>query len=302
MKIRTLHETDVESLLALWNRSMRHDQLSPELLEEKIWDDPDFTTDLALVVEHHNQVIAFIMGVIRPAQPVPLGYIKLLTVDQRFQRKGIGSRLLREIEKIIASSDAGTIRIFESAPNYLVPGIDPRYTRALVFFEKHGYQRFGETWNMEADLALRSFETSKEEAALAQKGVTVRRATAADRSALATFLQKHWPAWIAETSRSFVNEPVSLHLALKSEQILGFAGYDCNNQNTGWFGPMGTAEESRGLGIGGVLLRRCLHDLKAQGKRYATIPWVGPLHFYLHYAGAEISRVFYRYQKTLEQA
>ncbi|MFV1981354.1 MAG: GNAT family N-acetyltransferase, partial [Rhodothermia bacterium] len=101
----------------------------------------------------------------------------------------------------------------------------------------------------------------------------------------------------SEISNCFSNMPVSLHLAFRDEALVAFSGYDGNNVGTGWFGPMGTAESARGAGIGGVLLKRCLADIKAQGKHEAIIPWVGPVGFYAHHVGARISRVFLRLEK-----
>ncbi|RME01303.1 MAG: GNAT family N-acetyltransferase [Calditrichaeota bacterium] len=299
MKIRHLKDTDIEDLLGLCNRNLHYDQMTPELLEEKVWEDKDFENDLALVVEHENNLVAFIMGLVRKNADEPLGYVKLIVVEEKYQRKGVGRRLLQAVEPMLLERGAKRVRVCESAPNYLTPGIDARYTRAMVFFEKNGYERFGETWNMEADLSREDFDTTAEEQKLKQQGIEIRRAIMGDLEDISRFLQQHWPAWIEEVQRSLLNYPISLHLALSEGKIIAFSGYDCNNFNTGWFGPMGTDPQYRGLGIGGVLLRRCLADIKKQGHRFATIPWVGPIAFYLHYAGAEISRVFYRYQKHL---
>lgn len=300
MKVRRIKESDLEIVLSLWNRTMRYDQLSPELFEEKVWDDKNFSDDLTYVVEHEGQLIGFIMGVIRPGEPEPTGYIKMLVIDARFQRKGIGGRLLKEMEKMLLSRGTKTIRLFESAPNYLFPGLDVRYTRAMVFFEKNGYERFGETFNMEVDLKSTFWDIQEQEKALIAQGWQIRRAEISDLPALESLLSVQWPAWLEEVRSGFHNQPISVHLAFHQKELAGFSAYDCNNKGTGWFGPMGTLPDFRRKGIGGVLLLRCLHDLQKQGHRFATIPWVGPIGFYVHYAGAEISRVFYRYQKVVE--
>lgn len=301
MRVRRLSDSDLESVLSLWNRNMRYDQLTPELLEEKVWDDPDFAPELAYVVEHESHLIGFIMGLVRKGTPEPIGYIKMLVIDEKYQRKGIGGRLLREIEKMICSTGVKTIRIFEAAPNYLMPGLDVRYTKAMIFFERNGYERFGETYNLETNLAGQHFDTANEEKQLKTDGIDIRRAADSDKDQVTEFLREHWAAWINEVSESFKNNPVSLHLAFYQGALIGFSAHSCNNKNTGWFGPMGTAPASRGKGIGGILLKRCLQDIKEQGRRFATIPWVGPIGFYLHYAGSEIDRVFYRYQKVFVQ-
>lgn len=300
MKVRRLQEGDLDNVLSLWNRNMRFDQLSPELLEEKVWDDKDFSPDLTYVVEHEDQLVGFIMGLIRQAVPEKIGYIKMLVIDKKYQGKGIGARLLKEMEKMLCTQGVSTIRLFETAPNYLVPGLDVFYTKGLVFFEKYGYERFGETFNMEARLDAKNFETSEKEKELATRGFDFRRATAKDTDVLRTLLEQHWPAWIDEVQNSLRNNPISLHLAFYQGNPVGFSAYDCNNRGSGWFGPIGTVPEHRREGIGGILLYRNLKDLQAQGRRFATIPWVGPIKFYVRYADAEISRVFYRYQKVFE--
>jgi mycothiol synthase len=297
MNLRSLDRADAEGLLRLWNAAARLDPLTPALLAEKIWGDPDFDADLALVAEDGGHQTGFAVAVVRPG--AARGVVKLIAVAPARWRQGTGGRLLAALEERMAERGARAIRLGESAPNYLVPGLDPRYTRALLFFEKHGYERFGETYNLEVDLEADDWETAAWERSLAEAGIEVRRAEDRDREVVATLLREHWPAWQAELAQSMRQAPVALHLALRGTEVLGFSAYDGNNRGTGWFGPMGTAPAARGLGIGGVLLRRCLRDLRAQGLRRATIPWVGPVAFYAHHAGAEIARVFYRYEKGI---
>jgi predicted N-acetyltransferase YhbS len=299
MTLRLLQDSDIEQLLRLWNRSASFDQITPELLEEKVFDDPNYDRELALVVENERQLIGFIMGVVRANEAEKRGYIKLIMVEPKLQRNGLGSRLVQQLEDRLGRAGCSVIRLFESNPNYLIPGLDPRYTEAVTFFEKRGYQRDGETANMEVDLSSQDFATAEDEQRLRQEGVEVRRAFMGDHDEVIDLLQRYWPGWIPEVQRELLNYPVSLHLALYKERVVAFAGYDGNNFNTGWFGPMGTDPAVRKRGIGGVLLRLCLLDIKAQGHRRAIIPWVGPYNFYSHYTGARITRIFWRYKKEI---
>jgi hypothetical protein len=63
---------------------------------------------------------------------------------------------------------------------------------------------------------------------------------------------------------------------------------------------MGTAEEARGLGVGRVLLRRCLADQAETGRQEAQIGWVGPIHFYARAIGARVERVFWLFRRSLD--
>jgi hypothetical protein len=159
-----------------------------------------------------------------------------------------------------------------------------------MFFEKHGYQKFGECYNLSCGLEGKDFRRE------APPGIEVRRARPDDP--IMAFLQRHFALWQSEVQTMLGNSPVSLHVALRNKELLGFAGYDGNNLGTGWFGPMGTSPDHRGSGLGGVLLSRCLEDLQAQGLKRCTIPWVGPWRFYARQCGAFIDRVFWRYERS----
>ncbi|MEO0557686.1 MAG: GNAT family N-acetyltransferase, partial [Bacteroidota bacterium] len=291
---------DAPALLDLWNQSAPFDPLTPDLLHEKVWADPHFDAELALVAEADRQLVGFGMARLWRTPDVLRGTIKLLCVAPDRRREGLGGQILRQLEAGLAARGADVIRIAEAAPNYLTPGIDVRYTPGWLFVQKHDYQQIGEAVNMDVDLS-QSFDTTEAERQLEANGVSVRRAGESDQETVRAFLQEHWPAWIPEIDGTFAQTPVSLHLAFRAGEMLGFSAYDANNVGTGWFGPMGTAEAARGLGIGGVLCLRCLADMKAQGHTRSTIPWVAPVGFYAHYADAHVSRVFHRFEKALDE-
>ena len=279
---------------------MSYDPLTPALLREKVWDDPHFDPELAIVAQEGPDLVGFGMARLWPTPEVLRGTVKLLCVAPERRREGLGGEILRQLEDGLARRGAEVVRIAEAAPNYLTPGVDVRYTPGWLFVQKHGYRQIGEAVNMDVDLAGQSFDTSEAERQLDAKGVTVRRAGDSDREVVQAFLAEHWPAWSPEIDNTFRQQPISLHLAFRAGDLLGFSAYDANNVGTGWFGPMGTAEAARGLGIGGVLCLRCLADMKAQGHAHATIPWVAPVGFYAHYADAHVSRVFHRFEKRLD--
>jgi len=300
MEMRALQRDDGEAVLAMWNATARFDPLTPDLLEEKVWGDTGFDPGLAQVCIDDGAIAGFAMGVLRPMSHGPRGIVKLIAVDVERRRRGVGGRLLAAVEAGLRERGAQAVRVCESAPNYLTPGVDARYSAAPHFFEKHGYARVGEACNMTVDLQSRRFETTEAERELAARGIEVRRAVDEDRAGLEALLRAHWPSWLPEARAALDSRPVSLFVARHGGAVLAFAAWDANNRGTGWFGPMGTAPEARRQGIGNVLLFRCLADMAAQGQRVATIPWVDPVDFYRHCAGAAVSRIFHRYEKVFE--
>ena len=299
MTIRPLRPEDAGGLLAMWNAAARFDPLTAELLDEKTRGDGGFDPELALVATRGAAITGFVMGVLRPQPGVPKGFLKLIAVARDHRRSGIGSRLIETVENTLRDRGAGSVRVCESAPNYLVPGVDTRYASAPHFFQRHGYRRTGEACNMTVDLDRCRLDQRAGEKSLAGRGITLRRAAAPDRDRLLALLETHWPAWIDEVEVSLQNRPPSLHIAESGGSLAGFAAWDANNRGTGWFGPMGTAPRARGQGIGRFLLLRCLADIRATGLREAIIPWVGPVGFYEASAGATVTRTFHRYEKVL---
>ena len=226
-----------------------------------------------------------------------IGHVDLVAVEPEQRRRGIGRALMARVEAALAGLGADEVVIAGNAPYYAWPGIDVRYTPAICAAMALGFEQDQPAWNMTAVLGDES--TDEAEKQLAQKGVTVRRAILEDVPSLVEFsLANFGPSWAGEISHSVGRDRAGCHLAVDSAgKILGFAAYGSSRPS--WFGPMGTAPAGRGLGIGGVLLRRCLRDQQAHGYDSVQIGWVGPLPFYSGQVGARVERVFFLYRKQL---
>ncbi|MCA9231867.1 MAG: GNAT family N-acetyltransferase [Planctomycetales bacterium] len=301
MTTAPLKQSESSQLLSLWNRSVPYDQLQERVLREKIWGDTGFREDLSLVVHLGREPIAFAMGVVRETVVERRGYIKLLAVAPEHRRHGIARELVQEMHDKLNQHEIDALRLGESAPNYLFPGIDTRYTEAANLAESMGYQRVGQSFNLLADLVGKDLSTGLFESDLASKGIAIRRAGQEDAAALDALVAEHWLAWRDEIATAMKNDPISIHLAIQEEKVVGFSAYDSNNLGTGWFGPMGTHPQVQGQGIGRVLMLRCLRDIQAQGHHQATIAWVSPTRLYAEHANAKPDRTFARYEKRFFQ-
>jgi len=91
-------------------------------------------------------------------------------------------------------------------------------------------------------------------------------------------------SWADEIYVGFANKPVSVYVATKGKEILGFAAYECTRR--AFFGPAGVTEAARGQGVGKALLINCLYGLREMGYVYGIIGHAGPIEFYQKTVGA----------------
>jgi len=118
-------------------------------------------------------------------------------------------------------------------------------------------------------------------------GITIRKPIGPEKLYVMDWVKETFSsAWAAETDMAFSNRPVSCFIALKPNEMIGFACYDATG--LGLFGPTGVAEAKRGKGTGTALLLACLLDMKLKGYGYAVIGGAGPVNFYRKAAGAVV--------------
>jgi ribosomal protein S18 acetylase RimI-like enzyme len=299
--VRQYQQSDLAALAGFLNKNFQFDTLSEDLLEDKLTGDPFWDAQKALLCLDGSEIIGFMQSVIRDIRGQRFGYIKLMAVAQQYRRQGIASFLYRQLEKQFRQDRVDIVRIYDVPLNYFMPGIDPRYTEALCFAMRNGFERFGDTSNLIVDLQSTELDTDEHEQKLLRSGIEIIRPALKKKQQILDFVGQDWALWTHEVEMAFRDEPPSIHVAYLNSQIRAFSAYNGNNKGTGWFGPMGTHADLRGKGIGSILLKRCLKDMRDAGQTHSIIPWVGPIDFYAHHVGARVDRVFWRYQKQLKK-
>lgn len=299
-KIRTYNQGDLSHLTQFLNANLDHDSLTKDLLQEKLVGDPNWDQNKALICYNDDRILGFMQGVVRDIRGFRYGYIKLMAIDEAFRRLGIARLMYEQLEAQFRDDMADVVRIYDVPMNYLMPGIDPRYTPAICFAIRMGFKRFGETCNLTVALDNADWNTEEEEKALKIHGIEIKRSVHQEQKDVIKFVEQDWALWKNEVEMAFKDNPPSIHIARFNGNIKAFSAHNGNNKGTGWFGPMGTHPDLRGKGVGGILLKRCLLDIKEMGLKTAIIPWVGPIDFYAHHVGAIIDRVFWRYEKQLK--
>ncbi|MEW6045608.1 MAG: GNAT family N-acetyltransferase [Bacillota bacterium] len=288
-------DAGASALARLWQEAAPGEHLDEEVLREKLLDDPDRDPGLWLAARHGGRVVGIAVGVVRqlPGDGGPLGYVQFLAVAPTFRRQKVATRLLDELERRLFARGARRIRVLGSAPSYLWPGVDVRYTPALCLFERRGYRIEGYEFNMSVDLTrpIQASGAGPRRHQLERLGVRVRRLEHTDETAFRAWLEQTWgPNWTYEALLALRRPVPTGFVAEQDGRIVGFAVYD--STRPGWFGPMGVEVAWQGSGVGIELCVQAFEAMAAQGYRAAEIAWAGPRCFYARKLGAVISRVF----------
>ncbi len=289
-------------LRTLARAALVHDSDADDVLN-LLWDQTADRPPLRLLAESDGKPVGLALAALRPATAgtSATGHIDLIAVDPAAQSRGVGRALMTRAEELLAAAGAERLMLRGRPPYYAWPGIDIRYTRAICLAESSGYTRGPDGLNMSVDLRTAPLDTTQDEARLTAAGVRVRRLEPADEKAFLTWMRQWGGSWDGEAARALAHEPPRGHVAVREgadgPRYVGFACHGVNRRS--WFGPMGTESSERGLGVGTVLLRRCLADQRAAGLDEAEIGWTGPIHFYARGVDARLGRVFWTYSKDI---
>lgn len=88
---------------------------------------------ISLIARHEDEIIGFIIGMIYVEGNKTIGHILTIDVSPKHRRKGVGTKLLQEIEKIFGGKNVKIVRLEVREDN----------TAALNLYSKLGYEKVG---------------------------------------------------------------------------------------------------------------------------------------------------------------
>jgi ribosomal protein S18 acetylase RimI-like enzyme len=288
MEIRPYQGSDEAALLAVWGAAMTHDRLSADQFRTRVLLDPNFQPDNLPLAVVDGRVAGFALALTRQ---VPLflqglepdkAWITAFGVHPDHRRQGIGRALFTYLFDKLRSENRRQLDISPYVPNYFVPGVDTNaYPGTVAFLEQAlGFRTLYQAISMGADLT--GFQVPPEIAILEQRlereqGVTVRPVTPADLPDLMPFIVRHFgwdwyrhaQDYLLEIFGDTPNNTCFL-VARQHGEVIGYC-----QQRRERFGPFGVNPERRNLGVGRVLLFRCLEAMSARHVFYAYFLWTG---------------------------
>src|SRR5690606_25055997 len=132
MQIKQFETKHVEQVVAMWNESVAKETIykgfTKETFQKKFLGNPFFDFKGTFVAEENGKVIGFANAIIKndgkPSSETP-GYVTCVAVDKKYQRRGIGSELLRALEVYLKEAGKTIVRLLFFNPinlEWIVPG------------------------------------------------------------------------------------------------------------------------------------------------------------------------------------
>lgn len=288
MEIRAYRGSDESQLLDVWRASMFADALSEHLFRAKVLLDPNFLPENLPVAVEDGKVVGFVLALTRQAPLFLQGlepekaWITAFGVYPDYQRRGIGTALFTSIRDKMKLEGRRTIDISPYVPNYFVPGVDIHaYPGTIPFLENVGFRVLYNVISMGADLSgfrippeIVELERRREQ----EDGLTIRPVMSADLPELMPFIVRYfgWD-WFRHAQEYLLDlfggngtQQICFLVARQHGEIVGYC-----QQRLERFGPFGVDPARRNLGIGRLLLFRCLATMSARHNYFAYFLWTG---------------------------
>ncbi|MGA8941663.1 MAG: GNAT family N-acetyltransferase [Thermoactinomyces sp.] len=287
LRVRPYHYLDETEVIALWNRCLVKDPVSPDIFHKKILLDPNFDPNLCLVAEGEDQsVLGFCLGMVRKYPYEERGlepdraWIPVMFVHPDFRRQGIGKQLVTTLEKRFVELGKKNITLGAYSPNYFFPGPDrDAYGDSILFFQSLGYEVLGEAVGM--DMVLYNFRIPEpiqqlKRDLLEQEGIRIIPFSRIYTLPLLLFLKKNFPGGWVRNARETLEKGKGedrIWLAIDSgDNIIGYCQRAIDDLE-GHFGPFGVSENMRGKKIGSLLFYEMLMDMYKRGIYHVWLAW-----------------------------
>jgi mycothiol synthase len=287
VRIRGYQPGDEAAVVALWKRCLPADTIDKDLFVARVLLDVNFDPNGFLVAEQDRHPVGFLLAVTRSTPMQGLdndpddGWITVFFVDPDYRGRGIGRTLLEQGRAHIAARGRRWVHVSPYAPNYFWPGVDTeRYAGAVEFLKRHGFAVLYTPVAMDFNLVGFTVppDVMEVQRGLERDGYSFAALRDDQIVALLDFNTRYFSADWARAIREALLCGVPRErvlVAARADQIAGFCLYGGYDGVAERFGPFGVDPNLRRIGLGKVLLYRCLDQMRSQGLHNAWFLWTG---------------------------
>ncbi|MDO5407557.1 MAG: GNAT family N-acetyltransferase [Eubacteriales bacterium] len=312
MNIVTYGQEYEQAVVALWNRELTADPIIVQKFRSQVLLDDNFDSELCYIALEEGQVVGFLLATKRKfpylergTEP-ERGWINVMFVDRRFQRRGIGSQLLDTAETALKTRGARQITLAAYSPSYVFPGVDvEQYAAAVKFFQRHGYVGGKMAYSMCKDLhGYRLAEETKHRLEQAQEaGYRFEMFTWPYAVELLNYARDEFGGgWKRNCLLAMQQNRAEDCIFLVLDQDNRICGF-CTRMIDGnpmRFGPIGVSATARNHGLGGLLFDLYQFEMAKRGICHLYfVSTDDPGRRFYERHGVRVFRTFQDYRKEL---
>ena len=203
------------------------------------------------------------------------GSISLLCVDERYRRRGIGSRLLSESERIIRKNGCGSVTLGGS----ILQGVPVEGHDAVSFFSKRGYSAEWTSANM--GMFLDEFDADSLKIYPAPEGTEFRIARPEEKASVLRAVEDAEPDWTV----IFEDCADPVMIARRDGETVGFlilgkGRFHPEREAVGSVGCVGVVHAARRKGTGLRMVAEGCRWLKDRGYKSVELRYVELVDWY----------------------
>ncbi|WP_379596887.1 GNAT family N-acetyltransferase [Oceanobacillus luteolus] len=309
----------LKDLVRLWNQELgKQFPMREELFNQNSFQDINIFADGSrIAVDENGRVAGFIVtkkwnDVIDVGISESTGWVQVLLVDYAYRNQGIGTELLKFAETKLIESGVNQLWLGKDTWHYF-PGIPIEYEETASWFEKKGYVKSGEEFDLDC-----KYEEESDLAILTKESVEAAILQPDEKDDLLEFLHASFPGrWEYEAIQYFqLGGTGREFVVLKKEgRIIGFCRINDSKspviaQNVYWsplydgelggIGPLGISKDERKHGYGLFIVEAAIVYLRKRGIESIVIDWTGLVDFYRK-LGYEVCKSYYSYQKNMQK-
>ena len=317
-RIRELRSDDLEQVADLWNESMsgayRMSSVDKNRLEAVTSNRQTFDREASFVAEEAGKLAGFIISFADQElendgfwHMIVAGWIGGLIVGSSFRRRGLGSQLLEEAEKV--HRNKGRLLLFvgggEGRVHNLLPGLEEQWVDARQFFKHREYRFVRRTCYVNIDMSNYDFpqRVKAQQRELEARGFSIGRSGKEEEGAYERFCLDLKRPEVGRTVEMWWEHPGAYIVARGGGRIVGeVSGMYITERGEGGYGGITTLPEFRRRGIGKVMLATAVDFLRREGA--CTMPlWTRPATYEKFYAklGFWVEKNYDVYGKMLPQ-
>lgn len=289
MKIRNYKKTDEKNVFKLWVSTLENKWPIDQRIFVSIINSSKNIKNI--ILENDKKVLGFVS--LEISKKDNKGSIKLLLIDKKYQRKGLGKLLMEFSFEYFKNNGVKNVYLGSGGSSYFWPGIPDNLPNAVSFFKSFDFDYYEKSFDMLGN-PKKKFGSSK---IRESKEIKIDMAKPKDQKDILKFEKHNLPDWyvyfesfikrkkfdnilVAKDSLGKIVATVFVFGPYKKEIGSSFKWYKILGKKMGGFGVLGVGKDMREKGIGMAMAKKATEILEKRGVENSYLGWTWLVDWY----------------------